>query len=872
LNIPVGILPLPDCKSCIVSSVGRIWKLTDTDDDGKADKREILLSGFGTEDTHGMTNSFTLLPDGWVYATHGYKNTSKVKGTDGSTITMQSGNTYRFRPDGSHVEHWTFGQVNPFGMTVDPWFNLYTADCHSKPITQLIRGAYYDSFGKPHDGLGFAPHVTRHDHGSTALCGLAWYDADHFPKEWKGCMFLGNVVTNRINADRIVWHGSTPEGKELPDFLVSRDPWFRPTDIKLGPDGALYVADFYNKIIGHYEVDLHHPGRDKDHGRVWRIVWKGTDGKAKPPKMPRADWTKATLQELYFDARQSLNLTVRSIARSEALRRLGKDAAPETATARLATLLTDHNGPDPATKLPDDSPALANLLLLVHLRSESSDQDATVRRWASQLLTATPRFQRAWVEALIAHPHADNVAPLVALIQKCPAEDTHLRHAARIALRNTLHDAKGGWAAAETADPAVIGDVAAGVHTKEAAAFVLKQVQAGKAEPRFCEHVGRYGDDAQAAAAVAALKEKPAPVFAVQSLVRGLQARGGKVPPDTTAVAEAACVRAMKKPNVYTLAATSDLAGELKLANLFDPLAKFAANAKRPEGQRATAMTALVQIDPVKAAPVLGRTLTDAKAPDGLRERAAAALAGANVPAAREALLAALSAAPARLSVAIATGLASSPQGAVTLLDAIKQGKASPRLLQEKGVAFRIALHDGGKLKPRMDELTRGLPSVDARVGELIRTRAASFGKAKPSAVLGKKVFTQHCAACHQIGGEGQKIGPQLDGIGNRGAERLLEDILDPNRNVDAAFRATVLNLADGRTLTGLLVREEGQVLVLADAAGKEVRVPRADVEKRTTTTLSPMPANFDTAIPEADFHHLLAYLLEQRAKDSPAR
>ena len=94
--------------------------------------------------------------------------------------------------------------------------------------------------------------------------------------------------------------------------------------------------------------------------------------------------------------------------------------------------------------------------------------------------------------------------------------------------------------------------------------------------------------------------------------------------------------------------------------------------------------------------------------------------------------------------------------------------------------------------------------------------------------------------------------------------------MLDPNRNVDAAFRATVLNLADGRTLTGLLVREEGQVLVLADAAGKEVRVPQTDVEKRTASPLSPMPANFDTVVPEADFHHLLAYLLEQRAKDPP--
>ena len=213
LNIPIGVLPLPDCKSVIVSSTGEIRKYTDTNDDGKADKMEVLFSGFGFVDTHGMTNSFTLMPDGWVYACHGFRNDSKVKGKDGHEVVMNSGHTFRFRPDGSRIEVYTRGQVNPFGIAVDPWFNLYTADCHSKPITQLIPGAYYQSFGKPHDGLGFAPHVTRHDHGSTGLCGLAWYDADQFPKEYLGCMFVGNVVTSRINFDKIEWHGATP-GRE----------------------------------------------------------------------------------------------------------------------------------------------------------------------------------------------------------------------------------------------------------------------------------------------------------------------------------------------------------------------------------------------------------------------------------------------------------------------------------------------------------------------------------------------------------------------------------------------------------------------------------------------------------------------------------
>src|SRR5947199_4028340 len=109
-------------------------------------------------------------------------------------------------------------------------------------------------------------------------------------------MVLGSVVTNRINFDKIESVGSTPKAVQNPDFLSSKDPWFRPVNLKLGPDGALYVADFYNRIIGHYEVDLHHPGRDKQRGRIWRIVYRGPDGKAPVAKVP--DLSKLSAQQL----------------------------------------------------------------------------------------------------------------------------------------------------------------------------------------------------------------------------------------------------------------------------------------------------------------------------------------------------------------------------------------------------------------------------------------------------------------------------------------------------------------------------------------------------------------------------------------------
>ncbi|NBU75090.1 MAG: dehydrogenase, partial [Planctomycetes bacterium] len=279
LNIPIGLLPLPSGKTtrCLVYHINRVLLLEDTDGDGRADRRETLLEGYGTADTHGMTNSFTWGHDGTVHATHGFANDSKVRDRNGVVLAMQSGHTYRFNVDGTGLELWTRGQVNPFGMARDDSGNLFTADCHSRPLYSLIRGSSYPSFGKPHDGLGFGPEMCPHDHGSTGIAGCCWIPAGFWNVKDPEQLIIGNVVTSRVNRDDVQWKGASPRAVELPDLVASDDLWFRPVDMKLGPDGAMYVADFYNRIIGHYEVPLTHPGRDRHRGRIWRIAPKGMD-------------------------------------------------------------------------------------------------------------------------------------------------------------------------------------------------------------------------------------------------------------------------------------------------------------------------------------------------------------------------------------------------------------------------------------------------------------------------------------------------------------------------------------------------------------------------------------------------------------------
>ena len=151
--------------------------------------------------------------------------------------------------------------------------------------------------------------------------------------------------------------------------------------------------------------------------------------------------------------------------------------------------------------------------------------------------------------------------------------------------------------------------------------------------------------------------------------------------------------------------------------------------------------------------------------------------------------------ASARLATAIAVALASHRAGAAALLDLIASNQASPRLLLERSVRVKLDALKSPEITERIAKLTEGLPPADAAINDLLRRRAEAFAKASPDVAAGAKLFKQHCANCHQVAGEGTKIGPQLDGIGARGLDRLLEDVLDPNRNVDPSFRTTTLVL-----------------------------------------------------------------------------
>ena len=270
--------------------------------------------------------------------------------------------------------------------------------------------------------------------------------------------------------------------------------------------------------------------------------------------------------------------------------------------------------------------------------------------------------------------------------------------------------------------------------------------------------------------------------------------------------------------------------------------------------QRSAALTALAAIDPQGSEALLKDVLLDAvggdrAARDG-RRTAGGERDGRGVV---HVLVDALPVAPGRLQAAIAAALARGREGAEALLDAIAAGKASARLLQEQPVAVALEQREpaeaGGaarhRCSPACPRPTRSSAALMTGAGPGSGRRPGRTGPKRAPRSSRSTAASATSSAARE-----RRVGPQLDGIGSRGLDRLVEDILDPNRNVDQTFRTTNLALENGQVVSGLLLREEGEVLVLADAQGKEVRVPKASVEERKTSPLSPMPANLPTRSP----------------------
>ncbi|MGB8166036.1 MAG: PVC-type heme-binding CxxCH protein, partial [Chthoniobacteraceae bacterium] len=298
LAIPLGVLPYKN--GCYVLHGHDIVFAEDTDADGKADKTTVILTGFGVQDSHLFPHQFMRAPGGWIWMAQGAFNYGKVSrpGDEKNAVQFDQTRMAKFRPDGSGFDITSNGPCNIWGLVLNGEGEAFIQEANDfgYPVMPFHEYANYPGCSD-RQWKSYAPEFpgTAPDFkmGGTGLSGLALTDkAGPFPEPWRDIMLVANPITNRIQAikmhrDGPYWKLDTPV-----DFLVSSDPWFRPVAITVGPDGCLYIVDWYNKIISHNEVPRNHPDRDKTRGRIWRVKAKA----AKPFDVP--DFTKLSGDEL----------------------------------------------------------------------------------------------------------------------------------------------------------------------------------------------------------------------------------------------------------------------------------------------------------------------------------------------------------------------------------------------------------------------------------------------------------------------------------------------------------------------------------------------------------------------------------------------
>jgi len=934
------------------------------------------------------------------------------------------------------VESTTTGRVNPFGLTYDDLGYMYGVDCHSSPIYQLIQGGDYPHFGKKPTGIGYAPFMMRHEYGSTALAGLEYYVASDFPEEFQNNFYYGDVVMSRVLRSSMQLKGTTPVPKQETDFIVSDDPWFRPVDVKLGPDGALYVADFYNRIIGHYEVPLDHPGRDRQRGRIWRITYTGQDQKAR-------DWTKADMDEL-IAALGSPNRTIRMLVADRLTDHYGKEviepllqllqspaASPAQKRHSLWILYRLRALPENvlanAIKDNDESVRVHALRIVFEYDRLS---DAALHEVVMQLADPDPHVKRMAVMVISKFPDPASVTELIALRKTVPEQDSHLLYSVRQSLRDQLRD-KNVMASVNSnrwseADSRLLADVLVGVDSDLAALYLVKHTdQYGEEEEnfiRYARHTARYLPinrlDQLITLCLRKADNNPDLQFTLfTSLQEGLAQRGAQMTqkgrqwgmalagdflkpdmPDWRALpfgdlpypenpwrilnvpmanesestvrvlasdpegvqagvivspeftlteklqfylvghkkeplegeeplpaSNRAQLRLSETDEVIAEAEITDVsvkkqiewnikewAGKIGYLTLLDGSATrreyigigglvppvidlpaqdpdqmirrqiFACEIARDFGVRAflpyldklatgrnadvlvraEAFDALLAIDIDRGLRMAEDIITDKAEPDFLRERILKSVATLSLPKSNGLLASIIPSVAHTLKRDIALALAKTGQGTELLFTAARGMELSPAILLDKKVAEQLASSMTPDQHKIFEGLTKGVKPPDEEIQTLIETRLGGYSRENATIDEGARLFNQNCRACHEIKEQGGNIGPQLDGIGSWGIRALTEKILDPNRNISKAFISYVIKLKDGSSQTGLLRREEGNVIIFANAAGQEFSIPKSNIAERRATPFTLMPDRFGETLTQQDYNALLTYLL----------
>jgi putative membrane-bound dehydrogenase-like protein len=836
-------------------------------EDRPAGPPRILLDGWGYQDTHETLNTFTWGPDGWLYGCHGVFTHSRVgkPGTPEEQRVKINASIWRYHPTKHVFEVFAHGTSNPWGLDFNDYGQMFCEACVIPHCFHIIQGArYHRQAGNHFNPYTYADITTIADHlhyvgavnnphaannrsdsagGGHAHCGTMVYLGGAWPDEYRNQMFMGNIHGRRINMDILKPKGSGYVASHGKDFLLANDEWARFINLRYGPDGNVYLIDWYDKQACH----LPNPAAfDRSNGRIYKICYRGT----KSVQVDLRKLTNAELVELQLHkndwyvrhARRILQERGPNPKTRDALEKIAFGQADETRRLRGLWALQVTGG-----------------LTVDQLLKGLSDKGEHVRAWTVQLALedgkrVTPKVTDRFVEMARTDPspvvrlYLASGLQRMALSFRTPVLRELLTHAEDAADHNLplLY-----WYALEPLageDMAQALDLAAGSTIAPLLEFTVRRISSTGSPKSLAVLVGALKQDRDVAQQRIILK----------GLQAGLKGRRQVPMPDGWAAASA---RLAKSANPDVRSLSSALAVTFGDPQEFARMRTLLADAKSLANDRRSALASLLDARDQQLAPLLHRVL-DEQELRGPALRGLALYDDAKTPGIVLKLFPVLSLAEKRDAL---NTLSARPAYAAALLDAIAAKKVAAadvsadvvrqlRNLKNKDIDRRIGEVWG---------VVRDTPVDRARQIAMYRGKILGPGS-QPDLTLGRAVFAKTCQQCHILFGVGGKVGPEITGANRADLNYLLENILDPSAVIPKEYAATVIEMKDGRVITAI-VKEETPAALTVVTANETLTLPVREIAERTPSKLSMMPDDQLKLFSDREVRSLIAYLQSPR-------
>lgn len=872
---PTGLMP--GDGGLYVANSTELLHLIDSDGDGRSDRTRVMLSGFGTEDTHHILHTLRWGYDGMLYMNQSIYIHSHVE-TPYGVRRLNAGGVWQFRPETMQLGVYARGLVNPWGRHFDRWgADFLTDGAGGAGINYAFPGAVYETAYAAERTLGGL------NPGSPKHCSLEALSGRHLPEDWRGSLATNDFRGHRVCRFVISEDGSGFASREMGEIIKSSHVAFRPVDVKMGPDGAIYIADWYNPIIQHGEVDFRDPRRDHARGRIWRVTAKGR------PLVERPKLAEATTEQLLeflgtpeeftcAHARRLLRERALGGKRAEVLAALGKWVAAQKGTdeesvhRRLEGLWVYQGLDEPTAELlkstleSSDARARAAAVRVVPFWAERLNDKGD---WMAQLgARARDEHARVRLEAARAlATFSDPRSPRLALAPLDLPMDRFLD----FALWQTARDLKPVWLPELAAGRMPFDKPEHAVYAlqsiggAESVAPLVRMLESGKVPPAqvagVLNAIAERGGPAELAIIFdSLLEDKGAPERRAQlleTLAQAAQKRGVRPQSDLARVSGL-----LDGPSEPLKAAAARASGAWKLEGAQERLATLARDPKASWPVRSAAIEGLAGMG--EPARTTLESLAKADQPLQMRMAAAAAVASFDLSGG------------AKLSAQVLGEIPESVNPA-PILDAFLKRKGGSKALTDALAGTRLA-PDLAKLAIRNVRMS-GRPE-DALIGAF--TTAGGLGgdvwnltpeqvaglveesKTHADSARGERLFRSEslqCFKCHALSGSGGLVGPDMTSLGaSAQPDYLLESLILPSKAIKENYHSLNVTTKKGDVVTGIKVRETPAALVLRDSNDQEVSIPQSEIAQQSDG-LSLMPTNLVDSLTRAELADLVRFL-----------